>query len=104
MDLRQVTMKKIKSTILSVAVAALCPAVLTGCGDYLEIIPENNLAVDNFWASKSDVASALNSGYYYLRASVEEKLIPWGEQRAGVIYGRMTPLAYEHLRLPYTKK
>ncbi len=88
MDLRQVTMKKIKSTILSVAVAALCPAVLTGCGDYLEIIPENNLAVDNFWASKSDVASALNSGYYYLRASVEEKLIPWGEQRAGVIYGR----------------
>lgn len=70
------------------AFIALSPVALTGCGDYLEIIPENNLAVDNFWASKSDVSSALNSGYYYLRASVENELIPWGEQRAGVIYGR----------------
>lgn len=81
-------MKRIKSTIFSIALMALTPVALTGCGDYLEIIPENNLAVDNFWASKSDVASALNSGYYYLRATVEDKLIPWGEQRAGVIYGR----------------
>ena len=62
-------------------------AVLTGCGDYLEIIPENYLAVDNFWQSKSDVEASLNSGYYYLRDAVEDCLIPWGEQRAGVIYG-----------------
>ena len=60
-------------------------ALLTGCSDYLDIVPENNLPVKEFWKSKSDVDASLNAGYYYLRSSVENYLLPWGEHRAGVI-------------------
>lgn len=60
-------------------------ALLTGCSDYLDIVPENNLPVKEFWKSKSDVDASLNAGYYYLRSSVEDYLLPWGEHRAGVI-------------------
>lgn len=80
-------MKNLKTFIGTIILSSFVGVGMTSCGDYLDIIPENNLAVDNFWASKADVESALNSGYYYLRSSVEGNLIPWGEQRAGVIYG-----------------
>lgn len=60
---------------------------LASCGDYLEIYPENQIAQDKFWGSKEDVASALNAGYYVLRNNVQGSILPWGEQRAGVIYG-----------------
>ena len=64
--------------------------LLTSCGDFLEIVPENNLPVDNFWTSKSDVDASLSSGYYYLRTLAQDgtgsSLLEWGEHRAGVIY------------------
>lgn len=60
--------------------------LLTSCADYLEIVPENNIPLTKFWQSKSDVESSLSAGYYRLRESVENTLLPWGEHRAGVIY------------------
>ncbi|MBQ8114600.1 MAG: RagB/SusD family nutrient uptake outer membrane protein [Prevotella sp.] len=71
-------------------VTGLTFCLLTSCGDFLEIVPENNLPVDNFWTSKSDVDASLSSGYYYLRTLAQDgtgsSLLEWGEHRAGVIY------------------
>lgn len=68
--------------------SALMLVGLASCSDYLEIYPENVEPSDKFWKSKEDVEAALNSGYYFLRASVESNLIPWGELRAGCVYDR----------------
>ena len=72
-------MNKIK-TIICATVAAFS---LTACNDYLDIMPENSLPTENMWKSKSDVESALYSGYYNLRQSITTHLIPLGELRAG---------------------
>lgn len=77
-------MKKLK-TILIAAAAAVC---LTACNDYLDINPENSLPTENMWSSKKDVESALFAGYYNLRSSIEDNLIPLGELRAGCVKRR----------------
>ena len=64
---------------------ALTTTVVTSCNDYLEIYPENVQPTDEYWGSKEDVEATLMAGYYYLRESVEDYLIPWGELRAGCV-------------------
>lgn len=64
-----------------IGVAAVCS--LASCNDFLEIYPENSLPADKFWATKEDVESELMNGYYVLRNSVIDNLIPWGEFRSG---------------------
>ena len=76
-------MKSLKYIIMSVTMLS----ALTSCSDYLEIYPENSQPADKFWATKADVDASLNAGYYYLREAVTPNLIPWGELRAGCIYG-----------------
>ena len=77
-------MKKLKTIIISAAAAL----TLTGCNDYLDIYPENSLPTDKMWSSKKDVESALFAGYYNLRSSIEDHLIPLGELRAGCVKKR----------------
>lgn len=62
--------------------------LMTSCNDYLEIYPENVEPTDKYWSTKEEVESTLFAGYYYLRESVADYLIPWGELRAGCIYNR----------------
>lgn len=64
---------------------AMTTAMVTSCNDYLEIYPENVQPTDEYWGSKEDVEATLMAGYYYLRESVEDYLIPWGELRAGCV-------------------
>jgi hypothetical protein len=75
-------MKNLKYIIMSVAMM-LC---LSSCSDWLEIYPENSQPTDTYWKTKEEVESTLFSGYYYLRSSVVDYLIPWGELRAGCIF------------------
>ena len=58
------------------------------CNDYLDIYPENVQPTDEYWGSKEEVDATLMAGYYYLRESVEDYLIPWGELRAGCVSWR----------------
>jgi hypothetical protein len=83
-ELEIIYMRHIKHIIMGVA-AVLS---LSACSDYLDIYPENVKATDQYWKSKEEVESSLMTGYYYLRSSVEDYLIPWGELRAGCIYNR----------------
>jgi len=72
-------MKRISYIIIS------CCLLLTGCSDWLDILPKNEQVTDNFWKSKEDVEAVVVSGYYYMREASEE-LIDWGELRGASIY------------------
>ena len=72
--------------ILSFLLAGLLLLTAAGCSDYLEVTPENSQVADDYWRTAQDVESVLIGGYYYLRSTVTDYLIPWGEYRAGIVY------------------
>ena len=67
-------------TILS---AALLLTGFTSCSDYLDILPLNDVVLENFWTEKKDVTSVLNSCYESLE-NVEstKRMAIWGELRS----------------------
>lgn len=77
--------KKIKSTFVGLITVSALLAGFSSCNDYLQIYPENAVPADKYWTNKSDVEDVLYGGYYTLRASVIDNLIPWGELRAGCV-------------------
>ena len=45
-------------------------AVLTtSCNDFLDILPMNDVVLENFWTEKADVNSVVNSCYEALQVS-----------------------------------
>ena len=80
-------LSNIKKLTNAVTVIGYCLLVIgmSSCNDYLEIYPENVQPTDEYWGSKEDVEATLMAGYYYLRESVEDYIIPWGELRAGCV-------------------
>lgn len=58
---------------------------LTGCSDWLDVLPNNEQVTDDYWKSKEDVEAVIASGYYYMRQCVPQ-IIKWGELRGGTIY------------------
>lgn len=63
-------------------------AFLSSCSDWLEVYPQNDQVSDYYWSSKEEVDAVVNSGYFYLRNTVTDLLIPLGELRAGSVYSR----------------
>ncbi len=74
-------MKKIYVLFLSV----LCLG-LASCSEFLNVTPENSQVADDYWRTQQDVENVLIGGYYQLRSTVVDYLIPWGECRAGLVY------------------
>lgn len=79
-------MKKTSIIILS-AVA------LTSCSDFLDILPLNDVVLENYWTQKSDVTSVVNSCYQSLEsADCIKRMAVWGEMRSdNIIAGSSTP-------------
>lgn len=80
------TINNIKKGLARCLVGCALSLSVSGCDSYLDVYPENALPTDKYWQSKEDVENVLNAGYYTLRGSVEDYLIPWGEYRAGCVY------------------
>lgn len=57
----------------------------SSCSDWLDVKPNNEKIVDEFWQSKEDVEEIITSGYYYMRDAVPT-MIKWGELRGGSFY------------------
>ncbi|MDR0810963.1 MAG: RagB/SusD family nutrient uptake outer membrane protein, partial [Paludibacter sp.] len=74
--------KHIKYCLLLTA----CLLLLTECNDWLTIYPENAQTKDEYWQSKQDVEAVIISGYYFLRESTVNYLLPLGELRSGEIF------------------
>jgi starch-binding outer membrane protein, SusD/RagB family len=59
---------------------------LSGCENWLEIMPPNGLVRDEFWETKEDVVTVL-MGAYETFASMDENLFKYGEIRADMVIG-----------------
>ncbi len=61
-----------------------CGLGLSGCSDYLDILPNDKQTTDMFWKKSGDVESILGEGYYLMRTCVPN-MIYWGELRGGSV-------------------
>ena len=70
----------------AVALTLAMPAstvMLTGCNDFLDTLPLNDVVLENFWTEKEDVTSVLNSCYESLESPESiMKMAVWGEMRS----------------------
>jgi starch-binding outer membrane protein, SusD/RagB family len=73
-------------TMKSLFIALLILSTFSSCGDWLNVIPQNQQVSETYWYSQEDVDAVVCAGYYYLRDMVTGSLIPYGELRGGSIY------------------
>ena len=58
-------------------------AALTACSDFLDILPMNDVVLENYWTEKKDVSSVLNSCYETLESEdALTRMGIWGELRS----------------------
>ena len=70
---------KIKTSICAICVVG----GLTSCSDFLDILPMNDVVLENYWTEKSDVTSVMNSCYETLEHSdALSRIAVWGELRS----------------------
>jgi len=69
--------------IKHIMVAASLVFTLTGCSDFLDILPMNEVVLENFWTEKGDVTSVMNSCYETLESGdCLTRMGVWGELRS----------------------
>ena len=73
-------MKKIKNSIKIFTVALIAGCSLASCD--LDLLPLNNVVLENFWKDKSDVDNVLRSCYVGMQSDYLHKIIVWGEVRS----------------------
>ncbi len=81
-------MKTIKHIVCSLFIAA----GLTGCEDFFDTLPMNEVVLENFWTDKNDVTSVVNSCYEALESEAFlERMGIWGELRSDNLKGGSNP-------------
>ena len=71
-----------KYNISSLVAALALSMTFTGCSDFLDILPMNDVVLENYWTEKADVSSELNSCYETLEHSdALTRMAVWGEMR-----------------------
>lgn len=85
-------MKNFKQNIKLFAAATAVGALATGCS--MDLIPLNDVVLENYWTNKEDVEKTVNSCYYGLQeGNLINSLIVWGEVRSdNVDEGNNIPL------------
>ena len=74
-------MKNIKNKIKFIAAAAVVGTAVSGCS--LDMLPLNEVVLENYWTDKADVESVVNSCYAALNENgYISSLIVWGESRS----------------------
>lgn len=72
-----------KKTINNIIIALGASFGLTSCSDFLDILPLNDVALENYWTEKSDVTSNVNGCYEALEINeCINRLGLWGEIRS----------------------
>lgn len=72
-----------KMMLLTLPVASIGGGLLTSCSDFLDILPLNDVVLENYWTKKDDVTSVLNSCYESLASEESMNRIGmWGEIRS----------------------
>ena len=73
-------MKKIKNIIKTFAIATIAGSSLLSCD--LDMLPLNDVVLENFWKDQSDVDNVLRSCYYGMQDAYLTRVITWGEVRS----------------------
>lgn len=72
-----------KKTINNIIIALGASFGLTSCSDFLDILPLNDVVLENYWTEKSDVTSNVNGCYEALEINeCINRLGLWGEIRS----------------------
>ena len=75
--------KNIKHIALTFAVGCGLAAATTSCSDFLDILPLNDVVLENYWTEKADVTSVMNSCYETLEhKDAMTRMMVWGELRS----------------------
>ena len=90
---------KIKHQIIACSLCCGAAAALTACSDFLDILPMNDVVLENYYTEKSDVASVLNGCYESLESSdCLTRMALWGEVRSDNLYlGSAVPWELEQV-------
>jgi SusD family./Tetratricopeptide repeat. len=85
--------KSIKQYIRAGLLCCGTVAVTSSCNDFLDILPMNDVVLENFWTEKADVNSVVNSCYEALQNSdVQTRMGVWGELRSdNMVMGSSVP-------------
>ena len=68
---------------LSRSLGCLRCSTLTACSDFLDILPMNDVVLENYWTEKGDVTSVMNSCYETLEhKDAMTRMMVWGELRS----------------------
>lgn len=71
---------KVIAMSIALPVAA---CMMTGCDDFLDTLPLNDVVLENYWTQKADVKSVLNSCYESLESEESiQRMALWGEVRS----------------------
>lgn len=75
-------MKNIMHHINRAALALTCAVAVSGCNDFLEVKPLNEIVFENYWEEKADVESALFACYSgMMEYDFIQRAFIWGEMR-----------------------
>ena len=80
--------RKNSFTLMALTLGVMSPAMLTSCGDFLEIEPQNETVLENFWNEKTDVEAVIAGCYSQLQSeAIISRMMIWGEYRSeNVVY------------------
>lgn len=74
---------KVKALALVTLLAPCASFFLAGCGDFLEIEPQDKVVLEKFWKEKADVDNVLLGCYSAMQsANVLDRIMVWGEFRS----------------------
>ena len=72
-----------KYNISRIVMSLALGTALTSCSDFLDILPMNDVVLENYWTEKADVTSVMNSCYETLEHSdALVRFCVWGELRS----------------------
>lgn len=75
--------KNIKQYVIAGMLSCGGAAVFTGCSDFLDVLPLNDVVLENYWTKKSDVTSVLMGCYESLQSDESvTRMALWGEVRS----------------------
>ncbi len=88
----KINIDRLTKAVTMVIGYCLMVIVPTSCSDFLDILPMNEVVLENYWKEKADVTSAVNGCYEALASEdVLKRMGVWGELRSdNVIAGSGT--------------
>ena len=80
--------KNIKKYLIAGSMCCGLVVATSSCSDFLEILPMNEVVLENFWTEKADVTSVMNSCYEtFEHSDMLVRMGVWGELRSDNLKG-----------------